>query len=103
MGMSGKSVSDFGKIIVSQAGTLRIDHLPLQLTYRGQYKNFLQSKQCKITPAKRELVKFTNLSRRTSSLKENLQTQKITHLKFLSIVTVVSRTAQCYKRPNLKA
>lgn len=103
MGMSGKSASDFGKIIVSHVGTLRIDHLPLQLVYSGQYKNFLQSKQCKITLTKKELVEFTNLSWRTSSLKKTLQTQKIICLNFLHVVTVVSRTAQCYKWPNLKA
>lgn len=31
MGMSGKSASDFGKIIASHVGALRIDHLLLQL------------------------------------------------------------------------
>lgn len=53
MGMSGKSASDLSKIIVSYVGVLRINHLLLQLIYSGQYKNFLQSKQCKITLAKR--------------------------------------------------
>lgn len=78
MGMSGKCASDFDKIIVSLVGTLRIDHLPLQLIYSGQYKNFLKSKQCKITLEKGELVEFTNLSWITSLLKETLQTKKRT-------------------------
>lgn len=43
MGIYGKSASDFGKIILSHVDTLRIDHLPLQLIYSGQYKKFLQN------------------------------------------------------------